>query len=151
MSANLPNSSAFQNTNTEALARLAQDGLVDIIRARVCSSTQIKAQQILDMVITWAALESMTARLAVVNASDTDIKVLQFAMSQSETASKAELSEYSDTNVKFHQSILDLSGCELRTTADDLFAHMYAVRQRALSEGDRASRSVADHGDYRGA
>ena len=86
------------------------------------------------MVITWAALESMAARLAVANASDADIKALRkFAMSQSETASKAELSEYSDTNIKFHQSILDLSGCELlRTTADDLFAHMYAVRRRAF-------------------
>ena len=131
----------------EALARLAQDGLVDIIPRKGVFIHRKTKQQILDMVITWAALESMAARLAVDNASDADIKALRkFAMSQSETASKAELSEYSDTNIRFHQSILDLSGCELlRTTADDLFAHMYAVRRRALSEGDRASRSVADH------
>ena len=41
---------------------------------------------------------------------------------------------------------LELSGSELlRSTADGLLTHMHAVRRRAMGEGDRASRSVADH------
>jgi DNA-binding GntR family transcriptional regulator len=131
----------------EALARLAQDGLVDIVPRKGVFIHRKSLKQILDMVITWAALESMAARLAAKNATDADLKALRkFAMTKSETAMKAELSEYSEANIKFHQSILDLSGCEmLRSTADGLFTHMYAVRRRALAEGNRASRSVIDH------
>ena len=67
-------------------------------------------------------------------------------MHNSISAKKAELSEYSDANIKFHQMILELSGSELlRSTADGLLMHMHAVRRRAMGESDRASRSVADH------
>ena len=47
----------------EALARLAQEDLVQIIPRKgvfVCRKTR---QEILEMIITWAALESMAARL----------------------------------------------------------------------------------------
>ena len=61
-------------------------------------------------------------------------------------SSKAELGEYSDTNIKFHQAIFDLSGSPLlKSTTDGLFAHMFAVRRRAMGENDRATHSVADH------
>ena len=67
-------------------------------------------------------------------------------MAHSATAKKAELGEYSDANIKFHQSILDLSGCELlKTTANQLFMHMNAVRRRAMGENNRAHRSIEDH------
>jgi DNA-binding GntR family transcriptional regulator len=67
-------------------------------------------------------------------------------MRNSRSVTKAELSEYSEANIKFHQMILELSGSELlRSTADGLLMHMHVVRRRAMGEGDRASRSVADH------
>ena len=94
-----------------------------------------------------AALESMAARLATTNATDADLESLRrFAMKHSSAAGRADIEEYSDANIKFHQTILELSGCALlRTTADGLFTHMKAVRRRAMGESDRARRSVADH------
>ena len=131
----------------EALARLAQDGLVEIVPRKGVFIQRKSLAEILDMVVTWAALESMAAHIATREASNADLQALRkFAMRNSISVTKAELSEYSDANIKFHQMILELSGSELlRSTADGLLMHMHAVRRRAMEESDRASRSVADH------
>lgn len=131
----------------EALARLAQDGLVEIIPRKGVFVHRKSRDEILEMVVIWAALESMAARLATENASDNDLRALRkFAMKNSMNAMSAEIEEYSDANIKFHQTILDLSGCKaLGKMADGLFDHMYAVRRRAMGEGDRVTKSVADH------
>lgn len=131
----------------EALARLAQEGLVHIVPRKgvfVCRKTR---EEILEMVITWAALESMAARLATQCASDAELHALrEFAIRHSSDVERADLEEYSDANIVFHQTILELSGCQLlKKMADTLFTHMQAVRRRAMGESDRARRSVADH------
>ena len=131
----------------EALARLAQDGLVEIIPRKGVFIQRKSLSEILEMIVTWAALESMAARLVTEVASDEQLsKLRQFALKHSAHAAKAEIEEYSDANIKFHQHILQLSGCALlKTTADSLFQHMHAVRRRAMGEADRATRSVVDH------
>ena len=131
----------------EALARLAQDGLVEILPRKGVFVLRKSLEDVLEMVVTWAALESMAARLATQHASDDDLRKLRkFAMKHSADAARAELEEYSDANIQFHQKILELSNCTLlKTTADGLFQHMYAVRRRAMGESDRAKRSVVDH------
>ncbi|MBJ6370845.1 GntR family transcriptional regulator [Sedimentitalea sp. CAU 1593] len=131
----------------EALARLAQDGLVEILPRKGVFVLRKSRDEVLEMVVTWAALESMAARLATERASDDDLKALRkFAMHHSSDAVRAELQEYSDANIRFHQTILELSGCGLlKRTADGLFMHMQAIRRRAMGESDRARRSVADH------
>lgn len=131
----------------EALARLASEGLIEIIPRKGVFVQRRSRDEILDMVIAWAALETMAARMATVNASDADLRKLRnFAVKHSASAKDATLEEYSDANIIFHQTILDLSGCILlRSMADGLFTHMLAIRRRAMGEGDRASRSVADH------
>lgn len=131
----------------EALARLAQDGLVEIQPRKGVFVVRKSMDEILEMVVTWAALESMAARLAVDHASDKSLRDLRkFAMKHSADAARADLAEYSEANIQFHQRILELSGCSLlKTTADSLFQHMHAVRRRAMGESDRASRSVVDH------
>ncbi|MEM8952357.1 MAG: GntR family transcriptional regulator, partial [Pseudomonadota bacterium] len=131
----------------EALARLAQDGLVEIQPRKGVFVVRKSMEEILEMVVTWAALESMAARLAADQASDKDLRDLRkFAMKHSVDAARADLAEYSEANIQFHQRILELSGCSLlKTTADGLFEHMHAARRRAMGENDRASRSVVDH------
>lgn len=131
----------------EALARLAQDDLVQIVPRRGVFVRRKSREEILEMVIAWAALESMAARLAAKNASDAEVRSLRrFAMKHSSDAARADIEEYSDANIVFHQTILALSGCSLLSTmAGGLFAHMQAVRRRAMGENDRARRSVADH------
>lgn len=131
----------------EALARLAQDGLVEIIPRKGVFVHRKSLDEILEMIVIWAALESMAARLATENASGDDLRALRkFAMKNSMNAMSADIEEYSDANIKFHQNILDLSGCKaLGKMADGLFAHMLAVRRRAMGEGDRVTKSVGDH------
>lgn len=131
----------------EALARLAQDGLVEIVPRKGVFVQRKSRDEILEMVVTWAALESMAARMATSVASDADFQALRrFAVEHTADAADAELGEYSDANITFHQTILELSGCKLlKSTADGLFMHMHAVRRRAMGESDRARRSVVDH------
>lgn len=131
----------------EALARLAQEDLIEIVPRKGVFVRRKSREEILEMVVTWAALESMAARLATQKATDAQLKALRkFALKHSSDALRADIEEYSDANIKFHQTILELSGCSLlRTTADGLFTHMQAVRRRAMGESDRARRSVADH------
>lgn len=131
----------------EALARLAQDGLVEIQPRKGVFVVRKSMHEILEMVVTWAALESMAARLAAERASDKELRELRkFALKHSADAARADLAEYSEANIQFHQRILELSGCSLlKTTADGLFEHMHAARRRAMGENDRASRSVVDH------
>ncbi|MCB2012132.1 MAG: GntR family transcriptional regulator [Geminicoccaceae bacterium] len=131
----------------EALVRLAHDGLVEILPRKGVFVRRLATKDVLEMIVTWAALESMAARLATEHASARDLRELRkFAMKHSVHAARAELEEYSEANIRFHQCILELSGCALlRTTADQLFLHMHAVRKRAMGEDDRAKRSVVDH------
>ncbi len=131
----------------EALARLAQDGLVEILPRRGVFVLRKSLEEVLEMVVTWAALESMAARLAAEMASDDDLKALRkFAMKHSADVARADIEEYSEANIQFHQKILELSRCSLlKTTADGLFQHMHAIRRRAMGESDRATRSVVDH------
>ena len=131
----------------EALARLAQDGLVEILPRRGAFIHRMTLDEILDMVVTWAALESMAAHIAARIAKESDIKALRnFAVCHSATTLSAEIDEYSDANIKFHQAIFDLSASPLlKSTTNGLFAHMFAVRRRAMGENNRATHSVVDH------
>lgn len=131
----------------EALSRLETDGFVQIQPRKGVYVVRKTLNEILEMIVAWAALESMAARLAAEHASDVDIQALRrHAARHSASSAQADLSEYSDANIQFHQMILTMSGCEiLPRMADDLFVHIHAVRRRALSENNRASKSVVDH------
>ena len=131
----------------EALTRLENEGLVEIRPRKGVFVVRKTLDEILEMIVAWAALESMAARLATEAATDADLRALRkHALRHSESSAHADLSEYSDANIQFHQMILDMSGCALLAEmADGLFVHMHAVRRRALEEDDRASRSVVDH------
>ena len=131
----------------EALTRLENDGLIEIQARKGVFVVRKTLDEILEMIVAWAALESMAARLATEVASDGDLKDLRkHALKHSKSSANADLSEYSNANIKFHQMILDMSGCGLLSDmANILFVHMHAVRRRALEEDDRATRSVVDH------
>ncbi|MFK8082377.1 MAG: GntR family transcriptional regulator [Granulosicoccus sp.] len=131
----------------EALAKLEQEGFVDI-QPRKGVYVKLKSlEEVLEMVVVWAALESMAARLVTKVATDESIATLRLlGANQGGDSGRADIAEYSDANIKFHQRILELSGCELlKDTAFGLLQHMHAVRRRTMREGDRVNRSVVDH------
>ncbi|MDJ0610599.1 MAG: GntR family transcriptional regulator [Kiloniellales bacterium] len=131
----------------EALARLEQEGLVRIVPRRGVFIVRKTKREILEMITVWAALESMAARLATERASDEEIADLRrmfttFAGKQIQ----AQIDEYSESNISFHQTILGLAKCDLlKATADNLFVHMRSIRARTIAEDDRAKRSIVDH------
>jgi DNA-binding GntR family transcriptional regulator len=131
----------------EALAQLEQEGLVRIVPRRGIFIVRKTKADILDMITVWAALESMAARLAVSAADDEDLGQLHGlvdAFSNDRVAAKT--GEYSDANIRFHQTIIGLGGNPLiGEITDSLFMHVRAIRQRTIFEADRARRSVADH------
>lgn len=131
----------------EALARLEIDGLVKVQPRRGVFILRKSVHDILDMLIAWAALEGMAARLATERASDAEIGSLRkiFAHFDHDLV-HARIDEYSKRNIEFHMRIFEISHCRLLgTIADSLFIHMRAIRARTMSEDDRASRSIVDH------
>lgn len=131
----------------EALARLEQEGLVNIVPRRGVYIVRKSKAEILEMVTVWAALEGMAARLVTLNASDEEIASLRDMFGTYEGGQiKAHIDEYSETNIEFHQSILEMSRCDLlKELAVNLFIHMRSIRTRTIGEVDRADRSIIDH------
>ncbi len=131
----------------EAIARLEQEGLVRIAPRKGVFVIRKPKHEILQMITVWAALESMAARLITLQASDEEIASLRslFATFEGER-SRANIDEYSDHNIQFHQAIIRMSRCDLLVDmADNLFIHMRAIRAQTISEDDRVSRSIIDH------
>ena len=132
----------------ETLARLENEGLVRILQRRGAYVVRKTKKEILDMILVWAALESMAARLITLHASDEEIAGLRkmFATFEDVTGVKAKIDEYSDTNIEFHQSIIKMAHCELLyAMTENLFTHMRSIRQRTISQNDRAEKSIVDH------
>ncbi|MGH8799266.1 MAG: GntR family transcriptional regulator [Casimicrobiaceae bacterium] len=131
----------------EAMTLLEQEGFLRTVPRRGVFIVRKTKKQIIEMIEMWAALESMAARLATLNASDQDIGTLRHMFDEFRNSTPAEhLSEYSDANIAFHQAIIRLSGSHLMgKTIDDLFLHVRAIRRMTISQSDRASRSIIDH------
>ncbi|SFB15483.1 transcriptional regulator, GntR family [Poseidonocella pacifica] len=132
----------------EAIARLERDGLVTVVPRKGVYVQRKSLTEVLEMIVAWAALESMAARLATERASDAEISSLRRIAGKyaGNDGVGTRISEYSEDNIRFHQRILEISKCALlKDLADGLFLHMHAVRLRAMGEGDRINRSVVDH------
>jgi DNA-binding GntR family transcriptional regulator len=131
----------------EAISRLEQEGIVQNIARRGAFLVRKNKQEVLDIVDVWAALESMAARLATSRASDEEIAQLRhnFSSYDGEDA-RTHIDEYSDTNIEFHQTIINLSKSELISQmAEQLFFHMRAIRTSTIKDRDRVAQSVMDH------
>ena len=131
----------------EAIARLEQEGLVRTVPRRGVFVVRKTKREILDMIVVWAALESMAARLITQNAADKEIATLRAMFGRFEGDKiQANIDEYSDTNIRFHQALIAMSRCELLVSmAQNLFIHMRAIRHRTIADSDRAKRSIIDH------
>jgi len=131
----------------EAVARLAQEGLVEVVPRKGVFIVRKTRDEILETITVWGALESMAARRAAELATDREIDALKRLAAAYETGdARARVDEYAEANIRFHQAILEAGRCAmLKDIADGLFVHVRAVKSRAMHEADRAVRSVADH------
>lgn len=131
----------------EALSRLDQEGLVEIIPRRGAFIVRKSKKEILEMIEVWAALESMAARIITTKASDDEIAALRDLITSTDDAREPEhIDEYSESNIAFHQGIVGLAKNDLITSiTDGLFMHVRAIRHRTIFEADRVKRSIKDH------
>lgn len=132
----------------EALMLLEKEGLIRMIPRRGAFVVRKTKKEILEMICVWGALESLAARLATKNASDKEIAGLResFVNLDDPSSALAAIDEYSEKNIRFHQSIIRLSKCQLlQEIADGLFVHMRAIRARSVKERGHLSNSVVDH------
>src|ERR1700692_804112 len=131
----------------EALSILEQEGFVRTVPRRGIFIIRKSKREIIEMIQMWAALESMSARLATLSAPDAEISKLRHLFDEFQTSPPAEhLHEYSDANIAFHQMIIRLGGSQLIADATkNLFIHVRAIRKVTISQDNRAARSIIDH------
>ena len=131
----------------EAMAQLEREGFVRSVPRRGVYVVRKTKHEVIQMITAWAALESMAARLITQHATDADIAGLRrmFATFEGDRL-HAKLDEYSEVNINFHQTIIELSGNDvLMQLAENLFTHMRMIRRETIGEEDRADRSIHDH------
>jgi DNA-binding GntR family transcriptional regulator len=136
----------------EAMNLLAQEGFVRTLPRRGIYVVRKTKREIVEIITVMAALESMAARLAALNAADKDIAELRRLMDafhngpDGQTDGGERLEEYSDANIAFHQAIIRMSGCKLLAEmTENLFIHMRAIRKVTIHQDNRAARSITDH------
>lgn len=131
----------------EALSILEQEGFVKTVPRRGIFIVRKSKREMIEMIQMWAALESMSARLATLHASDAEIAKLRHLFDEFQSSPPSEhLDEYSDANIAFHQMIIRLGGSRLIWDATrNLFVHVRAIRRATISQNNRAARSIIDH------
>jgi DNA-binding GntR family transcriptional regulator len=132
----------------EAVAMLEQQGFVKSMPRRGIMVLKKTKREVVEMIQVWAALEGMAARLVTQHAGDADIARLRSLFKEFNEAHKPTdyLSEYSTANIRFHQTMIELTGSAvLVEMTQNLLLHVRGIRQMTIGRGDRASRSIQDH------
>ncbi|MBE7198460.1 MAG: GntR family transcriptional regulator [Parafilimonas terrae] len=131
----------------EALTVLEQEGFVRSEARRGVFVVRKNKREIVEMIHAWAALESMAARLACLRASDAQLQDLRDAFPEFYAGQpSSHIDEYSDANIRFHQTIIKLGHCEaIAELTGNLLVHVRAIRNAALRQGERAERSIREH------
>jgi DNA-binding GntR family transcriptional regulator len=131
----------------EAMSLLEQEGFVKTLPRRGVFVVRKSKREIVEMILVWAALESMAARLVCQNATDEEIASMRHLFDGFRNGEHTDhLEEYSQANIAFHSAIIRLSSCQLiADLTKNLFIHMRAIRKVTISEDNRAQRSIADH------
>lgn len=132
----------------EAIAMLEQQGFVRSIPRRGIIVLRKTKREVIEMIHVWAALEGMAARLISLHASRKDIDSLRSIFQKFHAGHKPAdyLSEYSEANLQFHQTLIRMTGSQiLRDMTEDILLHVRGIRKITIGRDDRASQSIKDH------
>ena len=131
----------------EALSILELEGFVRTVPRRGIFIVRKSKREIIEMIQMWAALESMSARLATLHAPDAAIGKLRHLFDEFRNSPPAEhIDEYSDANIAFHQMIIRLGGSQvIQDATENLFMHVRAIRKATISQDNRSARSIIEH------
>jgi DNA-binding GntR family transcriptional regulator len=130
----------------EALSVLEQEGFVRSVPRRGIHLVRKTKREIIEMIIVWAAMESMAARLAAPRITAAEIAELRALVDAFDDDPSGHISEYSQANMEFHTAIIRMGGVTLMgSLTENLFIHMRAVRAVTMTQDNRAQRSIVDH------
>lgn len=130
----------------EAMTVLEREGLVQTLPRRGVFVVKKTRKEIVEMIVAWAALESMVARLITLHAADEEVAALRRLFEGFGADPSDHLNEYSDANLKFHQQLIAAGGNGMiAKLTDDLLIHVRAIRQMTIRDEHRAERSIRDH------
>ena len=133
----------------EAIQRLVIEGFLRVEPRRGVFVNEKSKKEIVEILHVRAALESMGARLATRNVTETDVVGLRsiFAPFSPDTVEQR-TDEFSMANVNFHEQVLELSGCsKLVELASHIRDHMRMVRILTMRAGGRAQNALKEHLD----
>jgi DNA-binding GntR family transcriptional regulator len=98
--------------------------------------------ELVELIQVWAALESMSARLSTLHASDAEIGRLTCDRRRWLRAYAA--ADYSTVNIAFHDAIMDLGGSRaIQRASVELLSHVRLIRRAAVNR-ERAARFAAE-------
>jgi DNA-binding GntR family transcriptional regulator len=130
----------------EALSVLEQEGFVRSLPRRGIHLVRKTKREIIEMIVVWAAMESLAARLAAPEITPAEIAELRALVDAFEDDPSGHISEYSQANMEFHKAIIRMGDVALMASlTENLFIHMRAVRAVTMTQDNRAQRSIVDH------
>ena len=121
----------------EALILLEHEGFVRTVPRHGVVVARKSRTQIADMILVWAALEGMAARLAAVQADEADLTRLaeRFPPGPAQTPDRA---------ADLHQSLVQLSNCALiGDLTRNLAPHMRAIHRLEQADETQAAQATA--------
>ena len=126
----------------EALSLLEQQGFIRTIPRRGIYIIRKSKREMIEMIQMWAALESMAARLATLQASDADIAKLRHLFDEFHNAPPAaqHLHEYSDANITFHTAVIALGGSQTIIDATTNLLQVELLKRHRAGERDTRVR-----------
>jgi DNA-binding GntR family transcriptional regulator len=129
-------------------AMLEQQGFVKSVPRRGIVVLRKTKREVIEMIQVWAALEGMAARLISLNASRKEIEQLRRIFEKFHDGHKPAdyLSEYSEANIQFHQTLIKMTGSKvLQEITENILLHVRGIRKITIGRDDRASQSIKDH------
>jgi DNA-binding GntR family transcriptional regulator len=132
----------------EALSALEREGFVASVPRKGTMVVRKTKGEIVEMIEALAALESMATRLITLRASDEEIAQLRklFIAFNEKHKPSEHLSEYSQANINFHQSVIRLSGSKLLASmTNDLLLHVRGIKQITMNRAYRSDQTIYDH------
>ncbi len=133
----------------EALVRLENEDLVVIRARRGVFVKKRNIEEVAELIIVWAAVESMAARLACTNATPAEIAELRLVgTNEGSDGNFVSQDVYSEANIMFHRKVLELSKCAmLQKYGEDIFSHIEPARRHAMRDASRTQQSLSDHNE----
>jgi DNA-binding GntR family transcriptional regulator len=96
--------------------------------------------EMVELIQVWAALESMSARLSTLHATDAQISGLRRLFDGYQVPTEQGLADYSSVNLAFHDAIIDLSGSQtIAHMTRNLLSQVRLIRRVTLNRSRAAS------------